>query len=55
MFISKLGCKERKENNSLTSKCRFKPLQKKLGQKLGKLGFLGFSTLSKLVELNQQA
>ena len=24
MFPSKLGCPERKENNSLTSKCRFK-------------------------------
>ena len=24
MFISKLGCPERKETNSLTSKCRFK-------------------------------
>ena len=27
MFISKLGCPERKENNSLTSKCRFKTLK----------------------------
>ena len=24
MFLSKLWCPERKENNSLTSKCRFK-------------------------------
>ena len=24
MFISKLGCPERKETDSLTSKCRFK-------------------------------
>ena len=27
MFVSKLRCPERKENNSLTSKCRFKNLK----------------------------
>ena len=27
MFISKLGCAESRENDSLTSKCRFKNLK----------------------------
>ena len=35
MFISKLGCPERKENNSLTSKCTFKsPRMHELGYAL---------------------